>query len=168
MRKVEVVAYDETWPGSFDTEADEIRNLLGNHCMAIHHIGSTAVRGLAAKPVIDMLAVVDEIEAAERSAKELQQLGYKEKGENGLPGRRYFEKGGNERTHHLHCYEKGSPEISRHLAFRDFLREHPQQAAAYGDLKLSLAAQYPLDIGRYIDGKQAMVQRIEKQATGEI
>lgn len=168
MRKVEVVAYDETWPKLFDTEADEIRHLLGNHCVSIHHIGSTAVQGLAAKPVIDMLAVVDEIETAERFAEELQQLGYKAKGENGLPGRRYFEKGGNERTHHLHCYENGSPEIFRHLAFRDFLREHPQQAAAYGDLKLSLAKQYPLDIGRYIDGKQAMIQRIEKQATGEI
>ena len=84
------------------------------------------------------------------------------------PGRRYFERGGNERTHHVHCYEQGNPEVSRHLAFRDFLKANPQIAAAYGELKMKLAKQYPLDIEQYIKGKQAMVQEIEKKAMGEI
>ncbi|AUD12842.1 MULTISPECIES: GrpB family protein [unclassified Planococcus (in: firmicutes)] len=168
MRKVIVTAYDERWPNAFEHAAAEILGMLESDCLDVQHIGSTAVPGLAAKPVIDLLVIVSDIEAIDRFEEDFRKLGYQAKGENGLPGRRYFERGGNERTHHVHCYEQGNPEVSRHLAFRDFLKANPQIAAAYGELKMKLAKQYPLDIEQYIKGKQAMVQEIEKKAMGEI
>ncbi len=168
MRKVEVATYNPVWPEEYEKAAAEIRSVLGGHCLAIHHIGSTAVPGLAAKPVIDILVEADQLSAIGRLNEKFQRIGFCAKGENGLPGRRYFEKGGDLRTHHLHCYVQGNPEIKRHLAFRDFLRSNPEQAAAYGTLKKQLAVRFPLDIERYIKEKHAMVQSIEAQALGEI
>lgn len=168
MRRVTVTPYDERWPAAFEKAAAEVRGILEPVCLDIQHIGSTAVPGLAAKPVIDMLVIVSDIEAVNRFDAAFRKLGYRAKGENGLPGRRYFERGGNKRTHHVHCYEQGNPEIFRHLAFRNFLKANPQIAAAYGELKMTLAMQHPLDIEQYINGKQAMVQEIEKKAMGEI
>lgn len=168
MRKVTVIAYDEGWPAEFENAAAELHGMLESDCLDVQHIGSTAVPGLAAKPVIDLLVIVSDIEALDRFEEDFRHLGYQSKGENGLPGRRYYERGGNERTHHIHCYGQGNPEVFRHLAFRDFLKANPQVAAAYGELKIKLAQQYPLDIEQYINGKQAMVQEIEKKAIGEI
>ncbi|OED31461.1 hypothetical protein BHE17_02515 [Planococcus maritimus] len=168
MRKVIVTAYDKRWSAAFEEAAAEIRKILGSGCLDIQHIGSTAVPGLAAKPVIDVLVAVADIETVDRFEESFRKLGYHAKGENGLPGRRYFERGGDERTHHVHCYEQDNPEIARHLAFRDFLKVNPQTAAAYGQLKMELATQYPLDIERYIKGKQMMVEEIEKKAMGAI
>ncbi|MFP3323010.1 GrpB family protein [Planococcus sp. SIMBA_160] len=168
MRKVRVTPYDEGWPAAFENAAAEIRGMLGSDCLDVQHIGSTAVPGIAAKPVIDVLVAVADIEAVDRFEEDFRKLGYHAKGENGLPGRRYFERGGDERTHHVHCYEQGNPEIVRHLAFRDFLKASPPIAAAYGQLKMELAKQYPLDIERYIKGKQMMVEEIEKKAMGAI
>lgn len=168
MRQVIVTAYKKGWPVAFKNAAAEIREILSSQCLDVQHIGSTAVPGLAAKPVIDLLVVVSDIEAVDRFEEDFRKLGYQAKGENGLPGRCYFERGGNERTHHVHCYEQGNPEIFRHLAFRDFLTANPQAASAYGELKMKLAKQYPLDIEQYIKGKQAMIQEIEKKAMGEI
>ncbi|MGM0898939.1 MAG: GrpB family protein [Bacillota bacterium] len=168
MRQVIVTAYNAGWHAAFENAATEIREILSSECLDVQHIGSTAVPGLAAKPVIDLLVVVYGIEAIDCFEQDFRKLGYQAKGENGLPGRRYFERGGNERTHHVHCYELGNPEISRHLAFRDFLKANPRIASAYGELKMELAKQYPLDIEQYIIGKQAMVLEIEKKAMGEI
>ncbi|MEZ0480910.1 GrpB family protein [Planococcus sp. SSTMD024] len=168
MRDVIVTAYDERWPAAFENAAAEIREMLESICLDVQHVGSTAVPGLAAKPVIDLLVMVSDIAAVDRFEDAFHKLGYRAKGENGLPGRRYFERGGDKRTHHVHCYEQGNPEIFRHLAFRDFLKANPQIAAAYGELKMKLAKQYPLDIEQYIKGKQAMIQEIEKKAMGEI
>lgn len=81
-------------------------------------------------------------------------IGYDPKSENGLPGRRYFQKGGENRTHHVHMYQVASPEIERHLAFRDYLRSHLQVAKASGQLKEQLAHQFPYDIESYIKGKE--------------
>lgn len=168
MRQVTVTPYNESWPAAFENAAAEIREILEPICLDVQHIGSTAVPGLAAKPVIDLLVIVLDIEEVDLFEDAFRKLGYRAKGENGLPGRRYFERGGNKRTHHVHCYEQGDAEIFRHLAFRDFLKENSQIAAAYGELKVKLAKQHPLDIEQYINGKQEMVQEIEKKAMGEI
>src|SRR5690606_26743872 len=125
MRKVNVSPYDKQWPVLFENEAQEIKRILGEELLDIHHLRSTSVPGLAAKSIIDMLAVVRNIEAVEGFNAELRTIGYTGKGENGIAGRRYFQKGGDERTHHLHIYQSGSPEIERHLVFRDYLRAHP-------------------------------------------
>ncbi|CEG24126.1 dephospho-CoA kinase/protein folding accessory domain-containing protein [Planococcus massiliensis] len=167
MRKVEICDYQEEWEELFRQEAEEIKRILGEECVAVHHIGSTAVRGLAAKPVIDLLPVVKNIETVDRFNPKFELLGYEGKGENGLKGRRYFQKGGDLRTHHMHIYENGSGEIYRHLAFRDYLKKHPQEAEKYGTLKKELAMKYPTDIERYIEGKESFVKEMEKRALEE-
>lgn len=168
MRKVEVFDYQKEWEQLFLKEAAAIQKIFGEECVAIHHIGSTAVKGLAAKPVIDLMPVVKEIRAVDRFNLAFEKLGYEAKGENGLKGRRYFQKGGDARTHHMHVYESGSAEIERHLAFRDFLKKQPQEAEKYGTFKKELAKKYPMDIESYIRGKEQLVKAIEKQAMEDI
>ena len=168
MRKVIVTDYQYEWPGQFEKAAEEMERIFGEECIGIHHIGSTSIEGMAAKPIIDLLAVVREIERVEEFNEKMEELGYEAKGENGLPGRRYFQRGGDQRTHHVHIYAQGSPEIERHLVFRNYLRENPQVAEEYGILKKKLANDFPYDIEKYIAGKEELVTRIEKQAGGEI
>ncbi|MFC3209622.1 GrpB family protein [Planomicrobium okeanokoites] len=167
MRKVTVTDYQPEWRQQFQLAAKELRELFGAECIEIHHIGSTSIEGMAAKPVIDLMPVVREIEVVDGLISEMEKRGYESKGENGLPGRRYFQRGGDERIHHVHIYAAGNPEIDRHLAFRNYLRENPQEAEEYGILKKKLAHDFPYDIEQYIAGKERLVARIEKNARGE-
>ncbi|WP_332309472.1 GrpB family protein [Planococcus lenghuensis] len=164
---MEVLPYDPRWKSRFSEEAEALRVVLGDQCLAVHHIGSTAVEGLAAKPVIDLMPTVKDIHEIDKLNRQFESLGYEVKGENGIPGRRYLQKGGDARTHHVHIYEAGSPEIRRHLAFRDYLRKHPAEAEVYGNLKLQLAAAFPWSIEQYIAGKEAVATSIEKRALAE-
>lgn len=164
MRKVEVVAYSEDWKKKFDEEAILLQHIFGLEIQIIHHIGSTSVERLSSKPIIDMMPIVRDIRKIDAYNSAMIAIGYEPKGENGLPGRRYFQKGGDNRTHHVHMYELGNPEIERHLAFRDFLRVHSIIARKYGDLKEALAEQFPYDIDAYINGKDKLAKEIEKQA----
>lgn len=164
MKKVVVVPYDSRWPQQFQQEAAEIHRVLGEESILLHHIGSTSVPGLAAKPIIDFLGEVNDIERVGRFNEPLAALGYEAMGEFGIPGRRYFRKGGDERTHHLHIFEKNSSGAYRHLAFRNYLRSHPVKKEAYGALKIKLAEQYPHDIEKYMDGKDPFIKQTEKEA----
>lgn len=168
MRKVTVTDYQPEWTFEFQKAADEIRCIFGEECVEIYHIGSTAVNGLAAKPIIDVMPVVEKIENVELYIKEMQNIGYESKGENGLFGRRYFQRGGDERTHHVHIFAKENPEVERHIAFRNYLRGNPQVAEEYGILKKKLAHRFPYDIEKNIAGKLELITRIEKNARGEI
>jgi len=159
-----VSEYDEQWPELFQAEADLLRRVFGELLVDIHHIGSTSVPGLRAKPVIDMLPVVRDIEEVDTLNDKMRELGYEPMAELGLPGRRYFRKGGDRRTHHVHVYGVDNrSEIERHLAVRDYLRAHPDAAKEYGDLKANLARSSP-DIEAYMDGKDAFVKCLEKKA----
>lgn len=164
MRKVIVSPYNEQWNFLFNEEANELTRILNKEIVSIHHFGSTSIKGLAAKPIIDILAVVREISLIDQYNSELELFGYKGKGEKGIPGRRYFQKGGDDRTHHLHIYQIGSLEIERHLAFRNYLRSHPTAMQEYGELKRELSQQFPYDIESYIAGKEARVLKIQEQA----
>lgn len=164
MRKVIVVPYDEEWKTQFEVEAQALRGIFGEDIITVHHIGSTSVPGLGAKPVIDILPVVPDLTRVDQYNSVMSALGYEAKGENGLPGRRYFQKGGDDRTHHVHIYKQGNPEIERHLAFRDYLRAHPEEAARYGELKTALANRFPYDVSSYIEGKHKMATEIEEKA----
>jgi len=159
-RIIEVVPYNSHWPQMFEAEAALIKKALGNNCIAIHHIGSTAVPGLSAKPVIDILPVVKSLIEVDRKAEAMQQIGYQALGEYGIPLRRFFQKGGDLRTHHVHVFEKSNPAIRRHLQFRDWLRSHPEDAKAYQELKLELASKFPNDSESYVKGKAAFIQSI--------
>lgn len=164
MRKVDVMPFSERWCIEFEKEAAALHGIFGSEIIEIHHIGSTSVHGLSAKPIIDIMPVVKDILQVDQYDRKMSAIGYEAKGENGIAGRRYFQKGGDERTHHVHFYEKGSPEIERHLAFRDFLRAHPGKAKVYGDIKEKLAQEFPYDIESYIEGKAEFAARIEQEA----
>jgi GrpB-like predicted nucleotidyltransferase (UPF0157 family) len=139
---------------------------LGDVVVAIHHIGSTAIAGLPAKPIIDVLLEVKDIERLDRDTPRLEALGYEAKGEFGIPGRRYFRKDDARgiRTHHVHAFKAGNAHIARHLAFRDYMRAHPDEAQTYGALKQRLTHEHPHDSEAYIDGKDAFIKEQERRA----
>ncbi|MFC6732333.1 MULTISPECIES: GrpB family protein [unclassified Haladaptatus] len=159
--------YDPDWPAAFDAEASHIESVIGEHIERIEHIGSTAVPGLPAKPIIDIMVGLDALADAARCLGPLEALGYEYVStfEDVMPERRYLRKSeGDTRTHHLHMVETASDFWERHLAFRDYLRTHPEVAADYADLKRDLAAAHPHDIGAYTDGKDDFIRRVERQA----
>ncbi|MBX6350648.1 MAG: GrpB family protein [Clostridia bacterium] len=164
--EVRVVSYDAEWPRLFEEEARRVREAMGDAILAVHHIGSTSVPGLAAKPILDLLPVARRIELLDDPGlvRRMEALGYEAMGEFGLPGRRYFRKGPDRRTHHVHAYAEGHPDVARHLAFRDYLRAHPEEARAYAELKLELARRFPDDQEAYMDGKDAWIKAAEERA----
>ena len=160
-RIVEIHPYDPAWAADFAAEAARLAPVFGANLVAVHHIGSTAVPGLPAKPIIDILPVVHDLALVDGLNAPMAALGYIAKGENGIPGRRYFRKGSDaHHTHHVHVFEASSPEIAKHLAFRDYLRAHPEDRDAYGRLKTTLAAQYRTDPPAYTEAKTEFVQAI--------
>lgn len=165
MRKVEVVPYDPSWMTKFEDEASKLERLFEGEIITIHHIGSTAVPGLDAKPIIDIMPVVWDIEQVDDRIGQMEVLGYRSFGENGIPGRRFFAKGDDVRTVHIHLFEDGDENVLRHLAFRDYLTTYPHIRDEYATLKRQLASQYPDDIDSYVQGKQDWVERIERMAT---
>ncbi|MFF2176569.1 GrpB family protein [Lysinibacillus sp. NPDC058147] len=165
MRIIEVVDYNHNWSSDFQKEERSIRNILQEELVNSFHIGSTSVPGLKAKPIIDILLVVNDIHKLDSFSKQFQEIGYEVMGEFGITGRRYFRKGGDHRTHQIHAFQHNNiEEIERHLAFRDYLREHPEVCRQYGEIKSQLAKQYPNDIDGYCDGKDDFVKNVEKDA----
>ena len=164
MRKVEVKPYNEQWLSMFEKEGNKLHEIFDLEIIEIHHIGSTSVNGLKAKPIIDIMPVVRDINRIDEFNTAMVTIGYEPMGENGISERRYFQKGGDNRTHHVHVYELGNPEIERHLAFRDYLRAYPDVAKKYGDLKEELSHFFPYDIESYIKGKEQLALEIEKKA----
>lgn len=161
-----VEPYRNSWKSDFAAEAAKIRDALGPALDALHHIGSTAIPGIHAKPIIDILAEVASLEALEQRLQHLQTLGYESLGEFGIPGRRYFRKNdaGGMRTHQIHAFARPSPHIARHLAFRDYLIAHPDRARAYSELKRLLVQTCNGDIEAYMDGKDAFIKAVERDA----
>lgn len=163
-----VVDYDPLWPLLFRKEADAISRILGDNLVLIHHIGSTSVPFLAAKPIIDIMPVVKDLSGVDAVSGEFVKLGYEYLGEFGIKGRRYLRKGGQERTHQIHIFQmEDDTNILRHLAFRDYLRSHRDVAMEYAALKKDLAARFPYDMDGYCDGKDAFVKKIENLALAE-
>ena len=160
--KVEVVKYRSEWSREFEAEAERIKEILGDEAIEIYHIGSTSVEGLSAKPIIDIMPVVKDISRIDKLNPAFEALGYECMGEFGIPGRRYFRKGGEKRTHQIHVFGRESEyDISRHLAVRDYLRRHADKAEEYGRLKEELAEKYPFDIEGYCDGKDSFVKNMD-------
>ncbi len=161
------------WPGWFRQERDHLRACLpGDLIRRIEHFGSTAVPGLAAKPIVDMLVAVACLERTRREvAPVLEALGYDyfwrpTWGDDGPPFYAWFIKrdSAGRRTHHIHMVERDFPHWDR-LRFRDFLMEHPKIAAAYGRLKYRLAAAHPQDRIAYTQGKSRFIRRVTRRAT---
>ncbi|MCO4097263.1 GrpB family protein [Macrococcoides canis] len=164
MRKLEICEYDSNWKEVFDNEKEMLREILFEDLLEIYHIGSTSVPNLYAKPIIDILIVVKDIKRIDKYNEKMSEIGYLAKGENGIINRRYFEKGGDHRTHHVHIYEKDDSNIIRHIAFRDYLLNKKDVREQYNNLKLKLLKENKCDIENYINGKHDFVQNVEKDA----
>ncbi|MBY0096474.1 GrpB family protein [Mesobacillus maritimus] len=165
-RKVEVVPYSSVWENLFTREQVLLKELFGKNEVGIYHIGSTSVPGLSAKPIIDVLIEVETLELIDLITKDIERAGYEAKGENGIAGRRFFQKSNKNgvRLYHVHAFKKGNPEINRHLVFRDYLRIHPEKAAKYAEVKQQAAARNPYDIETYMIEKEPIIKELEQEA----
>ena len=163
---IKVVAHDPAWKGEFGAEAERISRALGDVATTLDHIGSTAIPGIFAKPVIDILLQVDDLARLDEKNPAMEELGYEAMGEFGIPGRRYFRKddAAGVRTHHVHAFRTGQREAQRHLAFRDYMIAHPEEAQRYSELKQKLAREHPEDIEAYMDGKDPYIKEQEARA----
>lgn len=162
-RPIILVPYDARWPAAFAIERDAILRACGGVIRAVHHVGSTSIPGIAAKPVIDILPVLLRHEDGLGCVEAMTALGYEARGEAGIRGRHFFRKG-DPRSHHVHMFADGHPEIGRHLRFRDYLRAHPDEARAYESLKRALAARFVTDTRGYADAKDEFCARIDRLA----
>lgn len=148
MAQVRVVPYDPAWPAAFAREAERIKAGVSFKVAKIHRVGSTAVPRIYAKPIIDILIEVLDIEEVDLHVTDMVGLDYEPMGAYGIPRRRYFRRYVNgHRSHHVHAYPTAHLAIERHLVFRDFLRANRQAADRYGRTKLEVAAQYPVGQG---------------------
>jgi len=164
---VEIAEYDPAWPALYERERDLIAGALDDLVVAIEHVGSTAVSGLGAKPIIDMMIGVRALVDGERCVRRLEELGYEYKGEFGIPGRLYFRKiVEGKRRYQIHMVEAGSDFWERHLLFRDYLREHPEEAHDYYELKVRLAAEFGTDREGYTEAKTEFIRSMEAKARG--
>ena len=155
---VEIVAYDASWPARFSEEAARISRALGDRLLAIEHVGSTAVAGLAAKPVIDLLAAIDDLDDLQALRPALLTEGYEHQPAGDMDGRRFFRRFENGvRMAHLSLAEAGSRFWLDHLAFRDALRSDALLARRYAALKQRLAREVGHDRHAYTDGKDEFI-----------
>jgi GrpB-like predicted nucleotidyltransferase (UPF0157 family) len=161
--KVRLSEFSENWVYMFKNEALFLKTIFGDEIIRCEHFGSTSVRGMKAKPVIDMMCIVKDINKVDEFNEKIANLGYDIAGEWGIPGRRLFRKGGESRTHHIHFYQFDNSQIDRHLIFRDFLRSHPEQVARYSRFKEELAQCFHTT-SKYSPAKKGFVKEMEKQA----
>jgi GrpB-like predicted nucleotidyltransferase (UPF0157 family) len=164
MRTIVVVDYDPAWPEVFERLRSKIWPLVSDFALSIEHVGSTAVPGLAAKPIIDLSIVIPSEAEIQLAVKRLAAIGYLHCGNLGIEGREAFKSPAESPAHHLYVCPQGSPGLQNHLAVRDHLRLHGETARAYGELKKRLAREYPHDIDGYIAGKSDLLLAILRRA----
>jgi GrpB-like predicted nucleotidyltransferase (UPF0157 family) len=160
---VELTPYSPLWPAVFDVERERLMALFAGESVAIEHIGSTAVPGLGAKPIIDIMLGVDSLSIVEARLEALEADGYRyvKAFEMAIPDRRYFDKlEGNPGRFHLHAVVKDAAFWTRHLAFRDALRADPALAQRYWKVKQRVAARFPNDRAAYTDGKTDFIRGV--------
>lgn len=165
--RVELRSHDPAWALLAEAEQVALFDALGDILLAVHHIGSTAVPGIRAKAIADLMAVVRDLAVLDARRGAIEALGYQWWGELGLHGRRYCTRsdaGTGKRLVHLHAYAEGSSDITRHLAFRDFLLRHPDVAADYEREKLRCQRLHPEDSHAYGNCKNGWIQTVETQA----
>ena len=163
MRKIVVVPHENHWSEKFQMEAERLKTAMPE-TVKIHHIGSTSVPGLAAKPIIDMIMEVESIERVDRWNERFIELGYIVKGKWYFRTPIFIHGTEEKRLYHLHVFEKGNPEIVRHLAFRDYMMAHCEEAEAYATLKKELAEKYTYDGTLYTEGKNEFVRNVDEKA----
>jgi len=162
--RVEIVTYDPTWPGRFRQLATQLRRALGATAHRIDHIGSTAVPGLDAKPVIDIQVSVPDLEPVDRYGRALASVGFVFRADNPDRTKRYFREAPGQPRTHIHVRPCGSWAEQFALLFRDFLRAHPAEAEQYAAIKYELAARYGEDREGYSDAKGPFIWEVMRDA----
>ena len=164
-RNIVVVPYDNNWKLQFEAIRAEIQDALGELALSIEHVGSTSVEGLSAKPIIDIDVVIEDESKLQAVVKKLAGIGYEHEGNLGIVGREAFGYTGKEhlQNHHLYVCTKDSPELKRHLAFRDYLRSHEEAVREYSRIKEEGAKLYPKDIDGYIGYKTGWIEKIYRE-----
>ena len=165
QRDVELVPHNPEWSQLANDESQRILECISIPVIGIYHIGSTSVPGIKAKPILDFVLEVEDMEAFIKESRNLECLEYVSKGEYGIPGRQFFTKDTlGERTHHLHVFQQGHKDIERHLVFRDFLRSNPEAAKEYESLKEKLAKRFPKKSDMYTEAKSDFILSMDEVA----
>ena len=162
MSEIRLQEFDSTWAKRFEEEAGKIAALLGHEVIIIHHIGSTAIPDILARPIIDILVEVKDIDKIDAFNQSFEAIGYIAIGEHGIQGRRFFIKDDSDgnRQVNLFVFQARHSLIAQTLDFRDFLITHPKEARFYSLLKVELAKQHANDLAAYMRGKEAFIHQI--------
>jgi len=161
MRTIIIEDYNPKWPLFFQKEVQLIKDILSNEIIFIEHIGSTAIVGLSAKPIIDILIAVKDIKKIDSYNTAMYLLHYIAKGEFGIKNRRFFLKPNEEnRKFHVHIFQVNDPKIKSHIDFKNYLQAHPFLVQQYSNLKKKLAKKFPHNIEGYIKGKSPFIKKI--------
>ncbi len=166
-RTMSLVLYDNNWKQHFEVIKDTLKDIFSDKCIDIHHIGSTAIPGMPAKPIIDVMVTVHHINSVDALNEIMEKAHYTPRGENGIPGRRYFQKlacDGINHIEHIHCFEHDNPLVKDHLMFRDYLMIDKDAFDEYRAVKTEAAKLYPLDPSKYTEYKFDCIMRILKEA----
>ena len=158
---VRLSGYNPEWQRIFAVEAESLRELLRDYVLEIQHVGSTSIKGLTAKPIIDIAASIRKIEDARQCVAPLESVGYEYKGENGIPERHFFVKG-IPRKFHLHFVVKDGELWRNYIKFRDRLRENAELKNEYARLKKDLAKRFEQDRAAYTESKKPFIERVLK------
>lgn len=164
--RVTLTPHDPAWAEMAAAEAERLKGALGGLLLAAHHIGSTAIPGIEAKPTVDLMPVVTDLETLEMRRADVEALGYLWRGEFGIQGRRYcvLERDG-KRIFHVHFFAEGHPNITTQMVFRDYLRARRDEALAYEAIKREAAAAHPEDSLAYNDHKAEWIRECAERAT---
>ncbi|MEL7202870.1 MAG: GrpB family protein, partial [Pseudomonadota bacterium] len=161
-----ITDYDERWPSFYRAEAKRLRPIFGDAFVELHHVGSTAVEGLAAKPEIDILVVVSDSGCLAQWQSELLRLGYRRGGDL-MEGHHFFKRDkGGVRTHKLHICPSGHSQVSRMLGIRDHLRGNLSDRRAYAELKLRLERENRTGIAEYLNAKAPFLDDLYRKSQG--
>jgi GrpB-like predicted nucleotidyltransferase (UPF0157 family) len=162
---VELKPHNPKWRELYEEEEVLVSKAVSAFLIEIQHIGSTAIPGIMAKPIIDIALAIDSLENVEKIIKPLEEIGYTYRGEAGIPHRHLFVKGSEDfRTHHMHVMHRSHYEWKKHIVFRDYLRKHPKEAKEYSNLKLKLEKEFKEDRESYTESKSEFIESILEKA----
>ena len=164
-KKVIVLPYDVAWESAFEAIRAEIQTALGDLMLGIEHVGSTSVKGMSAKPCIDIDVVIRDYSVFDAVVQKLDAIGYIHEGDLGIQDREAFKYADKPHlmTHHLYVCPRDSEELHRHIVFRDFLRENPEAVKKYSRVKETAAQLFPDSIDQYIEYKSPCIEELSKE-----
>ena len=164
-KRVVVVPYEQSWISAFEEIKNEIEAEIGDLILGIEHIGSTSVKGMSAKPCIDMDVIIKDYSVFDEVVSKLGAIGYIHEGDLGIKDREAFKYVDKPHLmmHHLYVCPQYSEELRRHITFRDFLRHNPEAVKEYSSVKEKAAELYPNDIDQYVEYKSPCIEELYKK-----